>query len=62
MDLVPLRSQGCVCSSEGDQEDLEVFPGVVELGDEGKGALAWSGAGAVGRVCPFPSCSFPGQE
>lgn len=38
MDLVPFRSQVCVCSSEGDQQDLQVFSGVVE--DEGKGALA----------------------
>lgn len=29
-----------MCSSEGDQQDLAVFSGVVELGDEGKGILA----------------------
>lgn len=40
MGLVPFRSQLCVCSSEGVQQDLEVFSEVVELGDEEQGALA----------------------
>lgn len=40
MNLVPFIIQVCVCSSEGNQQDLEVFSGVVELGDEGKGTLA----------------------
>lgn len=40
IDLMPFTRQMCVCSSEGDQRDLEVFFGVVEMGDEGKGTLA----------------------
>lgn len=46
---MPFTRQMCVCSSEGDQWDLEVFFGVVELGDEGKGYPGLGGCWSSGK-------------
>lgn len=60
MDLVPFRSHLCVCCSEGDQQDLEVFSGVVGMKDRVPWLRVllqlWEG------LWPFPFCHLSGEE